>query len=148
MIFQSVPFFIRTDKDQIIVRFGKTKTKAKLNQITGDYPKVEWYPVTTMAPAQELASHIDAVAWATEDHGVLSGVRIDGKHLLALSHRVAAQIGCEVDVAGDPVVALLEPIVPLIKLGTDIRMGVREERIVLALDESTQVTSSALQPAT
>ena len=141
---QSV-FFIK-DGEQVIVRYGKTKTKAKLNPIRGEFPSVEWHPLDAMRSAHDLSSRIDQVAWATEDHGVLSGVRIDGTHLLALSHRRAARVACAIawDPDMEPVVAVLSSLAPLIKLGTDIRMAVIENKIVLALDDRTQIKSTVL----
>jgi DNA polymerase III sliding clamp (beta) subunit (PCNA family) len=85
------------------------------------------------------------VAWAVEPdaQGVLSGIRIDGKWLEGLSSKNAARIQCDVETDG-PVVAVLKSLAPLIKTGSRLRMKVEEGKIIVALDEMTQVTSTTV----
>jgi DNA polymerase III sliding clamp (beta) subunit (PCNA family) len=136
--------FLREDKS-IIVQYGKTGTKAKVPQITGEYPRIPWHDVSTMTPATEMASKAAAVAWAVEDrsHGVLSAIRIDGKHLEALSSKQCARIECEVGV-DEPINAVMKALAPLLKQASDLRVKAEAGHIILALDENTQVTSTTV----
>jgi DNA polymerase III sliding clamp (beta) subunit (PCNA family) len=73
----------------------------------------------------------------------LTGIRIDGKYLEGLSTKQAARIACEVTV-DEPVSAVIKDLIPLIKIATDLRMMVQGSKVILALDESTQVTSTTV----
>lgn len=131
---------------QVIIKFANTKLQAKMNQIVGSYPAFGPRPVDNMTPAQELASKLEQVAWATGDTGVLQGVLIDGTQILAMDSKRAARVPCEIAVT-EPVVAMLTTLVPLVKLGTDIRIMAEDGKVYMALDESCQVTSTViLQP--
>jgi len=137
--------FHRTDGHKIIVQYGKTRTKATIPEITGEYPNVPWYEYDEMSEAAELADKIASVAWAVEAdaQGILSGVKIDGEWLEGLSSKNAARIRCDV-VSEEPVVAALKTLVPLIRGGSRMRMRTLPGRLVVALDETTQVTSTTV----
>jgi DNA polymerase III sliding clamp (beta) subunit (PCNA family) len=130
---------------EIHIKFGKTKLGLKMNLITGgSYP--EWQPIdfVGMTEAQELASRIESVVWACDESGHFAGSHIDGKFLTSINGRsMAAMTVCEIDVDA-PVTALLKPLVPLLKLGTEIRIKVVESRIYVALDDKTQITSTVI----
>jgi DNA polymerase III sliding clamp (beta) subunit (PCNA family) len=131
---------------QIIVKYANTKLQAKMNLITGSYPAFGPRDASAMTPAQELAAKLEQVSWAVGDTGVLQGVLIDGKQMVAMDSKRAARIPCDV-IVDEPVVGMLKSLTPLIKMGTDIRMMVEENRIFLALDDTCQVTSTViLQP--
>jgi len=131
----------------VTVQFGNKKLKAKMPTIQGDYPLFGPIDVNDMKDAQELSSKLEMVAWAADDQGgVLSGTYIDGNHLVSMTTKMAARAHCVID-AEDAVVAIMRPLVPLIKLGTTVKMKVLENKIVIALDEASQVTSTViLQP--
>ena len=137
--------FFRAENKRIIVQYGKTRTKATIPTITGEYPTVHWFDYEQMSDASELGNKIASVAWATEDDasGVLSGIKIDGKWLEALSSKNAARIQCEIE-SDVTVIAVLKSLVPLVKSGSRLRMMTQEGRIVVALDEMTQVTSTTV----
>lgn len=128
---------------QVIVQFMNTKIKAKMSQIAGAYPDFGPYDTTGFGNAQELASRLDQVAWACDDNGVLAGVYMDGKTMIGMNSKHAARAQCIID-TDQPVVAELGPLVGLIKLGTAIKMAIRDGRLVLALDEQSQLTSSLI----
>lgn len=128
---------------QIIVKFANTKLQAKMNQIVGAYPLFGYRSVDEMMPAQELASKLESVSWAVGDTGVLQGVLVDGDQLYAMDSKRAARVPCAVEV-DEPVVALLTALTPLVKLGTDIRIRVEGSKVLLALDEKTQVTTTVI----
>jgi len=131
----------------VTVQFGNKKLKAKMATIMGEYPQFAPIDVDEMKDAQELASKLEMVAWAADDQGgVLSGTYIDGEYLVSMTTKMAARAHCVID-AEEAVVAIMRPLVPLIKLGTTIRMKVLENKLVIALDEASQVTSTViLQP--
>lgn len=153
-----VPPFVASlsmDKDQVIrfhreaskivVQYNKTRTHATVPQITGEYPKTEWHDYETMTDASDLGNKIAAVAWAIEPDasGALSGMKIDGEWLEGMSSRSAARIKCDV-VADEPVIGVLKSLAPLIKGGSKLRMLTSQNRIVIALDETAQVTSTTV----
>lgn len=137
--------FHRTDKRKIVVQYGKTRTKATIPEIVGEYPIVNWFDYEELSDAGELGNKIASVAWAVEPdaQGVLSGIKIDGEWLEGLSSKNAARIKCDVTV-DQPVIAALKTVVPLIKGGSRLRMRAHEGRIVVALDETAQVTSTTV----
>ena len=137
--------FHREEKN-IVVQYNKTRTAATIPQITGEYPNVMWYDYDEMTDASELANKVAAVAWAVEGDadGVLSGIKIDGEWLEALSSKNAARIRCDLDGDRAPVIAVLKTLVPLIKSGSKVRMRTDPGRIVVALDEVSQVTSTTV----
>lgn len=136
--------FLRKDK-QLVVQFGKTKTKATVNQIEGEFPMIEWYDMDDMVEAHELGNKVASVAWAAESDATppINGVHINGKTLEALSGKQCAQIAAEIPVE-EPVTAVIKDLVPLIKMGTDLHMMARNGKIILALDEFTQVTATTV----
>lgn len=136
--------FLRSGK-AIVVQYGKTRTKATILQIEGEFPIIDWYDTEAMIEAHELGNKIAAVSWAAETDATppINGIHINGKTLEALSSKQCAQIACEIPVE-EPVTAVIKDLVPLIKLGTDLRMMAREGKIILALDETTQVTATTV----
>jgi len=136
--------FLRKDK-MLVVQFGKTKTKATVPQVEGEFPRIEWYDPAEMIEAHELGNKVAAVAWAAESDATppINGVHINGKTLETLSGKQCASIACEIPVS-DPVTAVIKDLVPLIKMGTDLHMMARDGKIMLALDEATQVTASTV----
>jgi DNA polymerase III sliding clamp (beta) subunit (PCNA family) len=138
--------FFRDDRKKIIIQYMKTRTKATIPQIEGEYPEVPWYDYEEMSDAAELGAKVSAVSWATEGdaQGVLSAIKIDGGWLEALSSRNAARIKCDIE-AEATVYAVLKTLVPLIKSGSRLRMATTKEgRVIVALDETCQVTSTTV----
>lgn len=135
------------DASKVVVRYNKTKLKANIKRIVGSsYPEFGPIRLEGMTPAQELASAIEAVTWACDDSGKLAGVLVTGTDLIALDGKVASRINCVVETP-EQIVAFLSPLVPLIKLGTNIHIRGIENKLVVALDDRTQVTTSlVLEP--
>lgn len=134
----------------MIIQFGKTALSIKMAMIVGgNFP--EWQPedFATMTEAQELQSTIEQVSWAVNEDGLLSGAHMDGKNLICVNGKsLAAVAPCPIAI-DDPkgVTAVLKPIMPLLKNGTDIKIKVIENRIIVALDSETQIRSTVmLQP--
>ena len=153
-----VPPFIASlsmDKDQVIrfhreakkivVQYNKTRTKATVPEIVGEYPIIRWHDYEAMTDAADLGNKIASVAWAVEPdaQGVLSGIKIDGEWLEGMSSKNAARIRCDV-VAEEPVIAVLKSLTPLIKGGSRLRMKAEAGHIVIALDETSQVSSTTV----
>jgi DNA polymerase III sliding clamp (beta) subunit (PCNA family) len=136
--------FLRSGK-MIVVQFRKTGTKATVPQIEGEFPKIDWYDPDEMVEAHDLGNKIASVAWAAEADATppINGIHINGKTLEALSSKQCAQIACEIPV-DEAVTAVIKDLVPLIKMGTDLRMMARNGKIMLALDEATQVTATTV----
>lgn len=142
---QDVRFHIDTGTNRIEVQYMKSPTKIKLPQITGEYPLVEWHDYDAMDNAFELGTKLSSVAWATEDSasGTLAGVMMNGEWLEAMCSKQMARIKCAVTTDA-PVIAILKNLTPLISQGSRVRIKADEGRIVVALDETAQVTSSTV----
>jgi DNA polymerase III sliding clamp (beta) subunit (PCNA family) len=135
--------FLRDSKGRIVVQYNKTSTKATMNEVTGEFPNIPAYDFDEMVSAGELAERIEQVSWAVGDNGVTAGIHIDGHSLTAISGTVAATVECSVGVDA-PVTAHLSTIAPLVKSGSNVRMAARDGRLVVALDETAQITSTVL----
>ena len=142
---QEVRFHIDSDTGRIEVQYMKSPTKMKVPTVVGEYPRIEWHDYDSMDDAFELAGKLASVAWATEDSatGVLSGVRIDGQWIEALCSKQMAQIKCAVK-TDEPVVAVVKTLTPLIAQGSRVRLKAMHGRVVIALDETAQVSSSTV----
>ncbi len=137
--------FLRKGK-QVVVQYGKTRTKATVSQILGEYPHIPWHdPDDGMLEAHELASKLQAVAWAIDEQSAppICGVRIDGEWLEGLTSKQAARIKAEIPV-DVPVNAMLKELLPLVRIATDLKMKAEAGKIILALDETAQVTSTTV----
>jgi DNA polymerase III sliding clamp (beta) subunit (PCNA family) len=123
----------------------KSPTKIKVPTIIGEYPTIAWHDYVDMDDAFELAGKLASVSWAIEDSatGVLSGVRIDGEWLEALCSKQMARIKCNVKTT-EPIVGVIKTLAPLIAQGSRVRVKAEANRMVVALDESAQVTTSTV----
>jgi DNA polymerase III sliding clamp (beta) subunit (PCNA family) len=142
---QDVRFHIDDSSGRIEVQYMKSPTKIKVPTIIGEYPTVQWFDYDSMDDAFELAGKIQSVAWATEDGAVapINGIRIDGEWIEALSSKQMARIQCKVK-TDNPVIAVVKTLAPLISDGSRVRIKALEGRVVVALDETAQVTSSTV----
>lgn len=139
-----VRFLVNPDSPkECIVQFMRSKIKAKMMVITSSYPEFGPLEIDGMGEAQELASRIEQVSWACDKHGKMAGIYLDGDYMVGACTKQAARAHCKVE-TDHPVVAPLGSLSGLIKVGTQIRMGVHENRLVLALDEASQVTTSLI----
>jgi DNA polymerase III sliding clamp (beta) subunit (PCNA family) len=136
--------FHREDR-KIVVQYNKSRTKATVPEIVGEYPVVRWHDYDSMTDATDLGGKIASVAWAVEPdaQGILSGIKIDGEWLEGMSSKNAARIRCDV-VAEAPVIAVIKSLTPLIKGGSKLRMKAEAGHIMIALDETAQVTSTTV----
>lgn len=142
---QDVRFHIDHGTGRIEVQYMKSPTKIKVPQIVGEYPTIEWHEYDEMDNAFELSSKLSSVAWATEDSasGTLAGVMMNGEWIEALCSKQMARIKCDVTTDA-PVIAILKTLAPLIAQGSRVRIKAQDSRIVVALDETAQVTSSTV----
>jgi hypothetical protein len=142
---QRVHFHIDIDTGRIEVQYMKSPTKIKVPTIIGEYPHIEWFDYDDMDDAFELAGKIKSVAWAIEDGAVapINAVRIDGEWIEAMCSKQMARIRCKVQTE-EPVMAVVKTLAPLISDGSRVRIKTTDRRVVVALDETTQVTSSTV----
>lgn len=133
------------DPRSITIKFGKTKLSLRASMIVGgNFPTWEPEPYESMTSAQEIAATIEQVAWAVGESGVLQGVHIDGEQMVGTNGQALAAIApCKVPI-DTPITAVLKPIMPLLKMGTDIRIKVIENKIHVALDDQTQIRSTVV----
>ncbi len=127
----------------VIVQFGKKPTKAKMQQIVSSYPRFGPVEADDLGEAQEVASRVEQVAWACNDHGPMAGVYMDGEWMIGTDTKKAVRCKCKIETDG-PIVAPMDKLVPLLKMGTEVRMGVKDNRLVVMLDDSTQITSTII----
>ena len=142
---QEVRFHIDDDTERIEVQYKKTPTKLKVPTVTGEYPTIDWHDYDDMDDAFELSGKLASVAWATEDSasGVLSGVRIDGEWIEALCSKQMARTMCKVQ-TDEPVIAVVKSLTSLIAQGSRVRIKALHGRVVIALDEHSQITSATV----
>ena len=142
---QEVRFHFDDATKRIEIQYQKSPTKIKVPLIQGEYPIVNWYEYDDMDDAFELAGKIKSVAWAIEDGAVapISGIRIDGEWIEAMCSKQMARVQCKVK-TDEPVIAVVKTLAPLISDGSRVRIKALEGRVVVALDETAQVTSSTV----
>lgn len=127
------------------VRLVCNKTKAKFHVLGGVPQPVERFDSSAMVEATALASRVSQVAWATKRGGSdpLAGVRITGDHLLACDSVSAARVPCKVDLTA-PVTASLFVLAPLIKPYPDLHLRATDKRLLIEVDEDTQITTALI----
>ena len=108
----------------------------------GSFPEITWYDYDILKPVPDLGELLARVAWAADDNGVLRGIRLDGGRVSALRSRWMARTASE-DV-GPAITAPLSDIAALIRMGTAVRMTTTDQKMILALDEQTQVTTTVI----
>lgn len=142
---QDVRFHYDDTKQRVEVQFAKSPTKIQVPLVSGEFPRIEWFDYASMDDAFELASRLSAVTWAIEDSAVapLIGVRIDGEWIEALCSKQMARIKCAVSTT-EPIVAVVKNLAPLIAMGSRVRIKAGDGRVIVALDEHTQVTSATV----
>ena len=142
---QEVRFHFDDVMKRIEVQYMKSPTKLRVPLFQGEYPHIEWFDYDDMDDAFELAGKIKSVAWATEDNAVapINGIRIDGDWIEAMCSKQMARVQCKVHTDA-PVIAVVKTLAPLISDGSRVRIKALEGRIVVALDETAQVTSSTV----
>ncbi len=140
-----IRFWYDPDRRRIIAQYNKAPTRLTMPMIVGEYPLIEWYDYSSMDDASELAQKIEAVSWAIDDaaSGVISGLRIDGVWLEAMSSKNAARIKCS-SANPEAVTAVVKKLVGILKTGSEVRMMTMSGRIVIALDDAAQVSSSTV----
>lgn len=137
------------DKDDPIwmtVKFGKTKLKARMKMIVGGaFP--EWEPddYDDLSEAQELVSRVEQIAWACGDAAPTNGTRIDGVNMISTNGTALAAIAPCVISIDEPITAIMKPLVPLIKMGTEVRVKATGFRMTIALDRETQLRTTLLK---
>ena len=142
---QEVRFHIDDDTGRIEIQYRKSPTKLKVPTVMGEYPRIDWHEYDDMDDAFELSGKLASVAWATEDsaQGVLSGVRIDGEWIEAMCSKQMARTMCKVK-TDEPVIAVVKSLTNLIAQGSWVRIKAMEGRVVIALDEFSQITSTTV----
>lgn len=124
------------------VYFLSGKTKAKLNQIVGEYPMVDPFDASKLVVAPDLARRLAQVGWAADARGsgVLSGVHLDGEMLIACNRSSLVMVPCIVPV-DRPVTAPLVELAALIKNTSEVMIRAADDHLELMPDWHTQATS-------
>jgi DNA polymerase III sliding clamp (beta) subunit (PCNA family) len=137
--------FIDTGDSAIRIQSG-TMT-VKLNMITGDFPTIPPFDVDDLSDAYDFAQKVARVAWACEKDGsILSGVHVDGSHLVGCNRNVAAIIPCQVPLAS-PVTVPLFTLGTILRNATDVKVSAADKCLNIQLDAESQATSRLFEGA-
>jgi DNA polymerase III sliding clamp (beta) subunit (PCNA family) len=105
------------------------------------YPVWEAFDDSATLPVSGLGERIAQVGWAC--HGQeqpLTGIWMDGKHLVASNRAVAARVPCEIPaITQAPVVAPAKLLGSIIRNSGDVRLGLLPTQIAVCPDEYTQI---------
>ncbi len=117
------------------------KTKAKLRQISTDFPLIIPFDATSLASVPGLAKRLTQVSWAADSKGsgILSGIHISGDFLFGCNRQVLAMVPCVVPV-DRPVTAPLTDIASLLKNTSEVAMRAGRTHLELMPDAWTQTT--------
>lgn len=132
--------------DRIRVASGTMRGEfATLSAYT--YPRISVEPDTEhMATVHGLADALKRVTFALgkETGSVLSGVHLDGAHMIACNKHMAAQTPCAMPVE-HPITAPLAPLTGTLKRADEIQLGSIGQRMVLMPDPDTVITSTIIE---
>ena len=124
------------------VRLSCGKTKARLADIPLDnFPNLPPFDIGDLGVAENFSSRLEQVAWAcSPDVAPLTGVHIDGEHLIATDKFKVAIVPCVVPLDA-PITVPLGTIAPLLRNTSEVRIGSDGSRLMMMTDEFTQATS-------
>lgn len=120
------------------LRIKAGRMNVKLPMIPMDtYPLIKLVDPTGMVEANDFATKVGAVSWATGKNGVLSGIHVTGTELVGCDGYTLASIPCAVAIA-QPITVPLGTLVGLLKDATDVRLAAMPDRLEMALDKETE----------
>lgn len=141
----TVQFIDRGDKAIRIVA-GTVKVKITLIEMDG-YPTIKPFPTDEHVPANEFAKKVAQVAWATaKDNSILSGVHVNGTHLVGCDRNVAALVPCTVGIT-NPVTVPLSTLSSILKTATDVGVEAVDRRLHIMLDSESQASTTIIEGA-
>jgi DNA polymerase III sliding clamp (beta) subunit (PCNA family) len=129
------------------IHFKHGRSHSKIRPILhDDYPFVltDRYSTRGLAAVEHLSERFRRVAWAvaTEaQRAPLTGVHIDGEFLYGCDGYKAAFVPCEVPVA-KPITVPMAALGALVAESHDVKLGVKNDRLLLTLDKDTQTSTS------
>lgn len=119
------------------------KKKARLTLFVGNYPIVPRFDPTNLTEVSGLARRLTQVAWAAEtknEGAILTGIHIDGEHIIAHDRANLAMVPCVVKL-DEAVTAPLTDIAALLKNTSEVHMRASKNHLELMTDAYTQTTS-------
>jgi DNA polymerase III sliding clamp (beta) subunit (PCNA family) len=131
--------FLDVGDSNLYMKCGKTKSKLRL--VASEFPEIEVFDPAPLVVAPGLATRLSQVAWATDKKGsgILSGVHIDGSHLIGCDRASAAVVPCVVQLDA-PVTAPLTEVAQIIKNTGEVAIGASDSRLRIMPDDHTQAT--------
>lgn len=134
------------DRGDGFIRLTSDKWVAKLHTLRPeDYPRIPEFDHEGMVEANEFASKVEQVAWATDKkHTMLAGVHIDGTRLIGCNQGGVAVIPCPVAI-DHPATVPLASLATLLKGASDVQLRVADKSLQIALDAETQATSRLIE---
>jgi DNA polymerase III sliding clamp (beta) subunit (PCNA family) len=129
------------------IRILSGTVAVKLRMIDGVFPTIEPFDNAGLADSGDFSQRVSQVAWAVaRDSSILSGVHVDGHHLIACDRQVAALIPCVVPLPR-PVTVPLTAISSILKNASDVRIGATDRNLLIQLDQETQATTKLYEGA-
>jgi len=139
----TVQFVDRGDKAIRIVA-GSVKVKITLIEMEG-FPTVRPFPTDEHVPANDFAKKVAQVAWATaRDNSILSGVNVNGTHLIGCDRNIAALVPCTVGIT-EPVTVPLSTLSNILKTATDVGVEAVDKRLHIMLDSESQASTTIIE---
>lgn len=132
----TVNFFDRGDGS---IRITSGTVKVKLSTLPAqEFPTVTPFDPAYASEANDFAQKVSNVSWAcAKDNSIVSGVHVNGTHLVATDRNVLAMVPCVVPVT-EPVIVPLALLAPILKAATDVHVKVADDRLQIVLDAESQ----------
>lgn len=131
-----------SDDEKGYIKIASGKAKAKIRHLTGDvFPIWEPFDDMNLKEVSGFTQRVAQVSWACDKNMIpVTGVHINGTHLIATDRYRLAQVPCVVPV-DEPITVPLDVIVPMLKNVNDARMGAVDGKFLLMPDGHSQITS-------
>jgi DNA polymerase III sliding clamp (beta) subunit (PCNA family) len=119
---------------------GRMSGTLKLVPTTG-YPLWGAFDETATEPVAGFGDRIAQVGWAChKSEEPLTGIWMDGQHLVASNRYVACRVPCEIPtISQGPIVAPAKLLGTVIRHSGDVRVGILPTQIAVMPDEYTQI---------
>lgn len=136
--------FIDTGTDSFI-RIKSGSVAVKLHMIEGTFPTIHEFDDSGMVGGNDFARKVSQVAWACakQGDGLLSGVHVNGTHLIGCDRQSAALVPCVTEL-DSPVTVPLWILAPILRNATDVRVGSDGTHLNIQLDSETQARTTLL----